>query len=333
MTTSREHPDRWTAKRRAAVAVFLWPLVITLAGLGLLLSFIGQLPEPVATHWGTGNVPDGFSSRDSLPWLTLLGLVTSWALGALILAVGGRDGMHRRLTVGFAAGMAAFMATVVVGTAWVQRGLADARDAGGVEWPLIVALIGSIGVGLVAAMTVPGAAADSTRATRPVPADAPRTALPGGARPVWSRLAVPSRGLWVGVGVLTAVLLGMALVTRMWVFSLLMLVITVGSMLAFTTFRVTAGESGLTVRSIVGLPTWRVPLEDIVEVTVTKVNPLREFGGWGYRLGLDGRTGFVVRSGGALQVERGNGTFWVVTVDDADEGAALLNTLADQARS
>src|SRR5690606_20001207 len=38
---------RWGPGRRAAVAVLLWPLAIALIGLGVLLSFIDQLPDPV----------------------------------------------------------------------------------------------------------------------------------------------------------------------------------------------------------------------------------------------------------------------------------------------
>ena len=62
------------------------------------------------------------------------------------------------------------------------------------------------------------------------------------------------------------------------------------------------------------------------------VDPFADFGGWGYRVRPGSRTGFVVRKGEALEVERGDGTAWVVTVDDAAEGAALLNTLADRDR-
>jgi hypothetical protein len=59
---------------------------------------------------------------------------------------------------------------------------------------------------------------------------------------------------------------------------------------------------------------------------------LREFGGWGYRVGTDGTVGIVVRTGEGLRIRRTGDRSLVVTVDDAATGAALLNTLADRAR-
>lgn len=331
MSTSGERSGRWGPGRRAAVAVVLWPLAIALIGLGVLLSFIDQLPDPVATHWGPGDVPDGFSARSSLPWFILLGLVTGWLSGGLILALAWREAMHRRVTVGFAAGMTTFVTVVMVGTSWVQRGLTDAREAGGVEWPIVAGLVGSIAVGVLAAWTTPGAQDSPQKATGPVPQEAPRATvedLPA----TWSRLAKPGTGMWVLLAVVTAVSVGLSLFSRMWIFSALLFVILVGALLVFTMFRVTVREEGLTVRTIIGAPTWHMPLDEIVEAKVTTVSPLGEFGGFGYRLGPGGRTGFVVRNGEALQVDRANGTAWVITVDDAAEGAALLNTLADRTR-
>jgi hypothetical protein len=54
------------------------------------------------------------------------------------------------------------------------------------------------------------------------------------------------------------------------------------------------------------------------------VNPLAEFGGWGWRWGADGRVGVVLRAGEGIQVTRTNGKRFVVTVDDAQTGASVL---------
>ena len=56
-------------------------------------------------------------------------------------------------------------------------------------------------------------------------------------------------------------------------------------------------------------------------------------GGWGLRVGRGGRTGLVVRSGQALEVERTGGRIVVVTVDDAARGAALLTAVAARGRA
>ena len=101
---------------------------------------------------------------------------------------------------------------------------------------------------------------------------------------------------------------------------------------AFSFFRVDVSDAGLTIQGLLGSPTWRIPLSDVEQAGVTTVDPLWQFGGWGYRIGGDGRTGFVLRKGEALEVTRGDGARWVITVDDAEEAAGLLNSLAERAR-
>ncbi|MFL1430121.1 MULTISPECIES: hypothetical protein [unclassified Nocardiopsis] len=51
------------------------------------------------------------------------------------------------------------------------------------------------------------------------------------------------------------------------------------------------------------------------------------------RLRRGGRVGLVLRRGEALMVERSGGRSFVVTVDDAATAAALLNTMAERART
>jgi hypothetical protein len=89
---------------------------------------------------------------------------------------------------------------------------------------------------------------------------------------------------------------------------------------------------GLTVRSPLGWPAVVIPLEDIAAVGVVEISPLRDYGGWGWRLGRRGRPGAVFRAGPALEVTRGDGRRFVVTVDGAGEAAALLTTLTDRVR-
>jgi hypothetical protein len=101
------------------------------------------------------------------------------------------------------------------------------------------------------------------------------------------------------------------------------------AMLAFT---VRVDATGLTVRSILGRPGTHIPADEVERASVTEVRALRQFGGWGWRVGRGGRVGVVLRSGEGLLVERSGGRSFVVTVGDAATGAALLNTLADRAR-
>ena len=116
-----------SARRRAAWSLFLWPLIITTGALVWTFSFLDELPETVVTHWGTGGVADGFTSREAAPWYALIGLVLGWALGALVVHVARRDAVARRLGVGMAAGTAAF----VSGTAGLSRGQSGNRRSAG----------------------------------------------------------------------------------------------------------------------------------------------------------------------------------------------------------
>lgn len=330
---TREYPDRWSPQRRAWLALFLWPLVITAAGVLWYLSFKHQLPEQVATHWSRRG-PDGFTHRDTLAWIVgVMGLTMPLLVGAVILAIAARDGAHRRTAVGFTAGLAVFNVGLMVLASWEQRGLADGALARDVEWPLVVSLVASVIVGVLAAFTVPGTVRGQTRASAPVPDGALRTRLAAGERAVWSRFIAPGRWFWILMGFVLLSLIPVGFLSGAWVFTTIMVILVLLPLLGFSVFRVTVGETGLMVRGGLGFPRWHLPLEDVAEARVAaEIDPMGHFGGWGYRIGLHGKTGFVVRKGPGLEVERGDGTSWMITVDEPEEGAALLNTLAERAR-
>jgi hypothetical protein len=95
----------------------------------------------------------------------------------------------------------------------------------------------------------------------------------------------------------------------------------------FTVIRVRTDEVGLTVEF--GLLPWlrkRIPLARIRDAGHRDVRAFRDFGGWGYRI-KGGSTGIVQRSGDALAVRLDSGREFVVTVDNARTGAAVLNGL------
>jgi len=78
-----------------------------------------------------------------------------------------------------------------------------------------------------------------------------------------------------------------------------------------------------------GWPRIEIPAAEIASVRAVRVDPFAEFGGWGYRFGVDGRRGVVLRAGDALEVARTNGRVFVVTVDDAATAASVLALAAD----
>ena len=79
--------------------------------------------------------------------------------------------------------------------------------------------------------------------------------------------------------------------------------------------------------SYLGVPRFHVPLTEIAAVRAILVNPLADFGGWGVRTALDGRTGVVLRRGEALEIAKRSGRVFVVTVDDAATAAAAIEGL------
>jgi hypothetical protein len=156
-----------------------------------------------------------------------------------------------------------------------------------------------------------------------------------GERVVWLATASLSRPAVILVSLIVVLVVGVTAVMairftdRMWIPALTLLLVGV----AFATsasFRVRVGPDGLLVRSMVGFPRVHVPLDDVVSVRAVDCNPFGEFGGFGWRLGLDGRTGIVLRRGPAIEVERRGRRPLVVTVDGAAVGAAVLRAYLDR---
>lgn len=93
------------------------------------------------------------------------------------------------------------------------------------------------------------------------------------------------------------------------------------------TVRVTVDRRGLAVAwGPFGVPVNRVAIERVAVASAIVVRP-GEWGGWGYRGGLRlmGKAAAVVTGGPGIRLDLTDGRVFVVTVDDADTGAALIN--------
>ena len=94
--------------------------------------------------------------------------------------------------------------------------------------------------------------------------------------------------------------------------------------LSFSSVVVRVDEHGLSVA--VGparWPRWKVPIADVAGAEVIDLRPF-SYGGWGYRA-RPGVRAIVIRSGTSLKGDRHGAPDLIVTVDDAEAGAALLN--------
>ncbi|MCZ2813747.1 hypothetical protein O2W15_20140 [Modestobacter sp. VKM Ac-2979] len=319
-------------RRAREVAAVALPLAVWAAGAALVASWRPELPMPVAVHWGTDGA-DGFAAP--LRTVLLTGIVPALgSLGtALVLRARRVAAPERRLAAGSATGISVFCVGLVVGSIAGQRGLADPATAPSPTLAVIVAGLLAVLAGAAAARLLPGTPPGEARASSAPPETAPRLSVAPGERAVWSgRATMEPVGLAVlGTGGLVLgglVLLGIAPAPLLLALALLLVV-----GLLFGSARVWVDERGLTVRSPLGRPAWQVPLADIAEATVVDVRPLREFGGWGYRVGRDGRRAVVLRGGAAVEVVQGDGRRFAVTVPGARQAAALLNTLATRQRT
>jgi hypothetical protein len=287
-----------------------------------------QLPDPVAVHFGTDGA-DGFATPAGALWppavISLVVAVLAWALAFFW----GRSALVRRICASLAVGLTAFLSVLTIGLLDLQRGLADAADVGGPGLVITLAFVVGIGAAVLAAWLTPGDAPQPT--TDPIPASASVLDLGPDESASWVTHAESRSALVVG-GSATVLVAALGILLSA-PFVLVPALLVAAAVLSSTWFTVTVDRRGLAVRSLLGWPRMAVPLDEVVQASVVAVRPFPEFGGWGYRVGRGGRVGVVLRTGEGLQVERTGGRSFVVTVDDAATGAALLNTLAARSRA
>jgi hypothetical protein len=312
--------------RLAAALVVLAAVVV--AGPALWAwSVRDRLPAEVAAHWGTG----GQVTRTE-PLVTHL--VTFGAIVALVVVAAGVPAVLARLPVAvrrMLAGCAAWTGTLLaagqVGGLRGQLGLADGMAA---PSPTAGLAVGAL-VGVPVAVAVAAAAREAPHrvpAASPPPADLPRVdgAGSGGEPPTFEASTHGSRGVRVAGVVAAAPLVLLAPVAGWWIAVVGVLVAAL--VLAGSRFTTRVDDDGLTVRAA-GWTMVTVPVAEVAEARVVEVDPFWEFGGWGLRVDVHGRTGVVARPGEAVEVLRGDGSRVVVTVDDATTAAGALNTRAD----
>lgn len=314
---------------RTTILALGFPLAVVAATAAIAWSWRSELPDPIAVHWGT-NGPDGFGGFSShVLGLTIVPVATSillWALGCFA----GRASFTRRIAVGMSVWFALFFTGIDLATLTVQRGVADARDAGSISTPLAIVFVVAASAAAAAAWLSP--ADPRLPTTRLVPPTAARLELRPGELATWTR-DITFRSF---VGSVAAVVAGVAiigLISHAWVLAVVVGLLIGLSLAFFTQWTVSVDDAGLEVRSALGRPRFIIPLDEVEMAEVVQVRPLAEFGGWGIRSGKGGRVGVIIHAGPALQVHRSGGRIFLVTVDDAGAGAALLNTLAERARS
>jgi hypothetical protein len=312
-----------------------WALavVVVLAALApvVIAALAGErLPAEIPRHYGADGRPTAL-----WPLWTSVGFVA-----AVTLLVGGgcaAAAVLLRMPLAMRRGLAWTVTWVVTLLGGLKAGiLLDLLDSteplasGSISRMTTVALLAGMVVGVpVAALAREephGRAADG-----PPPSDLPR--LPATQEPRWRSEPLTSRALVVVLAAVGALLLVPAVLVGLLGDGLWLAVLAVAALapvLVFARVQVSIDDDGLHVRGL-GIRFVHVAIAEVARADVTDhLDPFWEFGGWGLRVDVHGRTGVVSRAGEALRVVRGDGTEVLLTVDDAATAAAALLTLADQ---
>lgn len=335
MTTASPIPTSGRGRGRGRAPWLVTTLIalgVVVAGTVAVLVARPDLPDPVAIHWGPDGA-DGFASVTGALWLT--GALT---LGVTALMVGVQQLQHpsaRHLLAGVAAGTGVFVAVVGYGSLLTQLGHPDAAGAPTPGLAIAVAVVLGLAIGYavsrLTAPAAPGFSAPAGAADQAVAPGADPELLPEGARLSWvgplpvQRLAV---AIVVLAGLAPTVYLALTLDPWLWIVPVLLLALV----LVLTTGTLVVDERGVRVRSVGAVTLLRVPREEVTSAGPDAVRPLREYGGWGWRLGRDGSRGLVLADGPALRIHRHGRPDVVVSVSDPEDAAAVLNTLVARGR-
>lgn len=305
------------------------PIAIAIGALVLMLSWLPELPDPLAVHW-SGAGPDGFGP--AIPFLLMAPAITAvFAIFALIvswrLTPSGRLTWNQKFIVATSIWLAAMLNIGIGASIAGQRGLDDARDAPDVGLSLAIGAAVGLVLAVAAWFLLPRAETTGEAGVAPRPVE-----VEGDERVAWSRTArLGNVASAVIVLAFVAVLVGLVVIVvasrgAVWI------PVTVLAFLAAlaatnTWWRVSADRRGFLVQGVFGWPRKLIALDGIRSVQVIDVHPTRDFGGWGWRWGGNGRSGVILRAGEAIEVTQSNGKRFVVTVDDAATGAGVLAAL------
>ena len=259
----------------------------------LVQTFSGDLPDPLAIHWGADGQADGTATLEGTVRVTTgLGIA-----GVAVLLVAGLALVNRpRLLRGTITGVAALGALAPASlllTVLPNLGQPTWETARISGWQLSLALVIPAAVALVA----------WAAAARPPRTSALGPAIPDGAPVAVDRHAVRETQTvgWV-LGLAVAVLVGFGVLGATTDPSLLGIGVLLGLLVAWlSVYRYEVDDDGLTVTfGPVGPLRRVVAVGEIEGADVVTVRP-REWGGWGYR--TDGTSWAVVlRSGSGVRL-------------------------------
>ena len=285
-----------------------------------------RLPDPIATHWGASGHPNGSTSRS---WGVGLPIVMWVVLTAAIAMWHARIQPARYGRTGLMGGMLGLFGGIVVGvqgfSVWSNVDRASWRDARSAGWILIPALLA-----FVAAASAAGMWIDRRTAGPPVtPPPRPAIEVAPGDRVAWISHASNRTFAAIGFAVLIA---GIVITLVHATVAGLGLIVAGLACLSLSSITVSVGEEGVRVGlGPLGWPARRITLAKISAAHAEELRPT-QVGGWGVR-GLPGSSALMVRGGDCVILEYRSGGRFVISVDDAAQGAALVNGLIERTQA
>lgn len=293
---------------------------------GMLLT--PDLPETLAVHWGVdGSVDrvDGLGSFIAIVAALVPGFIAAMVGFSITSLRTGTSQLFVRSVVGMSIWFGVFVSLSIYLSVLSQRGTTDVETlpVSSALVPLLVAFVAAVVAAAIGVLVTP-----KVPVTTRLRAEALGIELTAGEQAYWSGTARSPRGyiaLPIGSILLIVVVFTVAGIP-VWLTAIVSLLL--GSLFTVLSWHVVVDRRGLSVTGALGFPRFRIPVEDVVAARATTLNAFSEFGGWGVRIGRSGEWGVVVRSGDTIEVERKRGAPFVVTVDDAATGAALLTSLA-----
>ncbi|AZA13876.1 DUF1648 domain-containing protein [Corynebacterium choanae] len=303
------------------------PTAITVFGILYGLAELPMLPNQIASHFGADGQANDYSSP--LAFIAGIGALQL----ALVVFIGYLAGTVNRLIVVVNNAFALFFSWGVLGLT-IHRNVAASGDVtqATLPWLPMLAILGcSIGVGIVLGLfakpVYPAEDGVSRNVDKTLVADHSTTQWVGTARMPAVIIAVLLLSLAAlatitvylfldeDASTATKVILGGA--------TLLML-----PTLAMTKLTVTVNQDQVTVAFLAGLFRSTTAVAAITAVQTQHINPM-SYGGWGLRFSKHGM-GYILRSGEGMTLHRANQTPLVVTVDEAQQGAAIVQGLIER---
>lgn len=319
-TTSTDHRSE-DGMARWALTVGGFAVASVAIGSVVLASRWSEIPAIVATHWGPDGGVDATQSRSGFVLTSALLLLGLTAFLGLLAQNTPSDG--RRILAATAGGTAALIAVLTYGSVLTQAGLSDPHKAV-IPARVVLAAVVLVVVASAAlwrlnplparAVLAPGA---------PLSTDAPTIDAAPGERLAWVGRVAPAGWAMGILGIIVAAATVLSWVAAGWT---AVIPLAAGALaVVMLSARVVINDNGIRVASA-GIPWLRVPLAEVREASGSSVNPLVDFGGLGMRYGR-GKRGFVTRKGEALLLDQADETKTYVSINHADQAAAVVNTL------